>query len=196
MPKCLICGESFPNAINIDGKMRNLQRRKCCLKCSPFGEHHTRTLEFHNQTNKYCKCCGRILRKRQKVFCTNKCQTEYEYRDYIQKWKNGLENGMSGKYGLSHRIKRYIFEKYDYKCSKCGWHEVNPFTENIPLEIHHKDGNYMNNHENNLELLCPNCHSLTETYKNGNKGKGRQERKYSDSACQLPQVVLNDCINA
>lgn len=48
--------------------------------------------------------------------------------------------------------------------------------ENIPLEAHHLDGNYSHTTEDNLELICPNCHSLTPTYKAANKGKGRKER--------------------
>lgn len=34
----------------------------------------------------------------------------------------------------------------------------------ITLQIHHKDGNNKNNHIDNLEVLCPNCHSQTKTY--------------------------------
>ena len=41
----------------------------------------------------------------------------------------------------------------------------------------HIDGNYMNNKEENLILLCPNCHSLTQTYKGANRNHGRQGRK-------------------
>lgn len=37
-------------------------------------------------------------------------------------------------------------------------------------------GNYSNNLESNLILLCPNCHSLTSTYKGANRGHGRKER--------------------
>ena len=54
--------------------------------------------------------------------------------------------------------------------------ETNKHTGNIPLEIEHKDGNYANNSEDNLELLCPNCHSLTATYKGANRGNGRKAR--------------------
>jgi predicted HNH restriction endonuclease len=54
---------------------------------------------------------------------------------------------------------------------------VNPYTGKIPLEIEHIDGNYMNNDENNLDLICPNCHSLTGTYKSLNLGHGRKSRK-------------------
>ena len=42
------------------------------------------------------------------------------------------------------------------------------------------DGNYLNNSEDNLDLICPNCHSLTPTYKGANLGNGRKERnKYN-----------------
>lgn len=68
-------------------------------------------------------------------------------------------------------------EKYHCKCAKCGWGEENPYSHTIPLEVEHIDGNFQNNNEDNLILLCPNCHSLTPTYKGANKGNGRKERK-------------------
>ena len=34
----------------------------------------------------------------------------------------------------------------------------------INLEVHHKDGNHYNNDLDNLQLLCPNCHSYTDSY--------------------------------
>ena len=36
---------------------------------------------------------------------------------------------------------------------------------------------YKNNNEDNLILLCPNCHSLTSTYKGANLNHGRKSRK-------------------
>ena len=54
-------------------------------------------------------------------------------------------------------------QKHNYKCELCGWNKVNPHTGKIPLEIHHKDGNWQNNKEDNLQVLCPNCHSLGES---------------------------------
>ena len=68
-------------------------------------------------------------------------------------------------------------EKYQCKCSKCGWGEENPFSHTIPLEVEHIDGNFQNNREDNLTLLCPNCHSLTPTYKGANKRNGRKDRE-------------------
>lgn len=130
--------------------------------------------------NKYCKYCGKELSERHKTYCDTTCQHDYEYQEYIKRWKNGEEDGLRGAYQISNYLKRYIFEKFNNQCCKCGWNEINPYTGKIPLEIEHKDGNYQNNSEDNLELLCPNCHSLTSTYKGANKGHGRLGRsKYN-----------------
>lgn len=122
-----------------------------------------------------CLNCNKIISKKNK-YCSNKCQAEYKYKKYIDDWKAGLESGMRGDYQISMHIKTYLFQKFNNKCSKCNWGEVNPYTNNIPLEIEHIDGNYKNNLEDNLTLLCPNCHSLTSTYKGANLNHGRKTR--------------------
>lgn len=54
---------------------------------------------------------------------------------------------------------------------------MNTYTGKIPLEVEHIDGNFLNNKEENLILLCPNYHSLTSTYKGANRGNRRKDRK-------------------
>ena len=125
---------------------------------------------------RYCENCGKELNPSAKRFCSVECDNEHRYKDYIKRWKLGLEDGMSGVLQISKHIRRYIFKKYGSKCARCGWCEINPTSGKIPLEIEHIDGNYKNNTEENLILLCPNCHSLTPTYKALNKGHGRKER--------------------
>lgn len=126
----------------------------------------------------YCLYCGKILNHNNKKYCDNKCQNEYEYKQYIERWKRGEENGIVGKADISNHIKRYLFEKHNNKCEKCNWDEKNPYTENIPLQVHHIDGDALNNKEDNLQLLCPNCHSLTENYGNiGNRTSKRSFRR-------------------
>ena len=54
--------------------------------------------------------------------------------------------------------------------------------EQIPLLADHIDGNWRNNVENNLRLLCPNCDSLSPTYAALNRGNGRKNRAISKRA--------------
>ena len=60
---------------------------------------------------------------------------------------------------------------------KCGWCEIHKITNNVPIQLNHIDGNSDNNHLNNVELLCPNCHSLTPNFGSLNLGNGRSKRK-------------------
>ena len=116
-----------------------------------------------------CLNCNKEIKKSNK-YCSNKCQKEYEYKSYIEEWKTNKVTGLKGEYQISNHIKTYLFNKYNKKCAKCGWGETNKFTRKIPLEVEHIDGNYMNNSENNLILLCPNCHSYTENW----RGRGKK----------------------
>lgn len=63
--------------------------------------------------------------------------------------------------------RRRVFEEQDYHCNKCKlgvW-----MNKPITLELEHKDGNPKNNVRSNLEALCPNCHSYTETWRGRNR---------------------------
>jgi 5-methylcytosine-specific restriction endonuclease McrA len=59
----------------------------------------------------------------------------------------------------------------------CGWCEINPITNKVPIQLEHIDGNSENNSLDNLKILCPNCHSLTPTFGALNKGNGRELRR-------------------
>lgn len=51
----------------------------------------------------------------------------------------------------------------EYKCENCGitkW-----LDEEVPLELHHIDGNHYNNNLENLLIVCPNCHAYFEKRK-------------------------------
>jgi len=86
----------------------------------------------------------------------------------------GLETGRKGNHSVSLHIRKYLFSKFNNKCQKCDWAEKHPITGNVPLEIHHVNGNCTYNKEINLELLCPNCHSLTNNFGSLNTGNAKR----------------------
>ena len=138
----------------------------------------------------YCLNCGKELARSAKKYCSYNCQKEYQYNQKIQEWKNGIFNGLKGTNQLSGYIKKYMLDKANYSCEICGWNKINPYTNTLPLEIHHIDGDYKNNKEENLQVLCPNCHSLTNSYRGANRGAGREDRlEY------VPRQSKNYCID-
>lgn len=124
-----------------------------------------------------CLICGKILTKGQTKFCSQDHANQYKKEEKIQNWLNGLDDGWSGT-NTKKFIRNYLMEKNNYKCERCGWGQRNPYSGLIPLQLHHKDGNYKNNKIDNLQILCPNCHSLTDNYKNMNKDSVRERNKY------------------
>lgn len=64
----------------------------------------------------------------------------------------------------SHRLKLRLFKEgvKEKVCERCKRTEWEGFE--IPLELHHKNGNHYDNRLENLEILCPNCHALTDNY--------------------------------
>ena len=118
---------------------------------------------------KICLNCQKELSSHLKKFCSHQCQQDFYYKVSIQEWKKGNVH-----FGYR-RLKRYLIDTYGYKCSVCGISEWNG--ESLILEIEHKDGNSDNDNEENVCLICPNCHSQTDTYKAKNKGNGRYKRK-------------------
>ena len=56
---------------------------------------------------------------------------------------------------LNHKLK-------EYKCEICGCTEW--MGKSITLQLHHINGDGTDDRLENLQLLCPNCHSQTDSY--------------------------------
>ena len=131
-----------------------------------------------NRYSHRCLSCGKLLttrNKRNNKFCDAKCSSQNKYKRHIELWLSGKVSGNTGSNSacLSEYVRRWVLEQAGYECAKCGWNEINPVTGRSPLAVHHKDGNSSNRRPENLEVLCPNHHSLTKSYGSLNRGKGR-----------------------
>ena len=185
--QCLYCGKDIQ--LGDKGFSWYKNRKFCNSSCAASYNNVNRSKDKYESilvykdghyikdtSKKYCLNCGKELNYPiQRKYCSINCQHDYNYKEKISKWKNGEISG-TVKTGAADWVIRYIKEKYNNQCCKCGWKEINPRTGRVPVEVHHKDGNYKNNKEENLELLCPNCHYLTTTYKALNCGEGRKDR--------------------
>jgi hypothetical protein len=137
-----------------------------------------------------CLSCGKEPARAGYKYCTNKCQQSYQRSVFIKKWKSGKIDGLQSLGIVSTSIKIYLREKFGDKCCLCGWSEINKKTGVVPLVADHVDGNWRNNVENNLRLICPNCDSLTATYAGLNRGNGRKNRVSSKRAREAKLFVL------
>src|SRR3990167_8015026 len=88
-----------------------------------------------------CLTCQRETRYAGYKYCSNKCQQNYQYDEYIKDWLTGKVTGLQGHGVVSKHIKRYLREKFGNKCCLCGWSQVNVITGQVPLVADHIDGN-------------------------------------------------------
>lgn len=104
----------------------------------------------------------------------------------VDKWKVNIKQAWLTKYnetpfselGMVNQRRR-VFEEQLYCCNKCGVSEWQ--SSKIPLELEHKDGNTTNNSRENLEGLCPNCHSITDTWRGRNKPAKNGQTEVTDA---------------
>lgn len=151
----------------------SIKRKFCGHSCAAKITNLKRKLNNHFT----CSCCKKIINvvgNTKRIFCSHKCQRQYEYEQNIIKWKSGLLAGWRGAMAsIAPYVRKYMLEKYNFTCIKCSWNKRHPI-DNLPLvEINHIDGNAKNSSESNLEVLCPNCHAETINFRSRNKISSR-----------------------
>ena len=114
-----------------------------------------------------CDTCGAETRNPR--YCCRRCSERAAHiaSDAAIQAANGI--GFSPT-----TLRRYMLRHFS-ACALCGIDEWNG--ERVPLVMDHVDGDPTNDRLDNLRLVCANCDALLPTYKNKNRGNGREWRR-------------------
>jgi len=131
----------------------------------------------------YCNKENKYGHSKINKYCDNVCQGKYRWiNETIPRIENGDKTEPS-------TVKKYLVEKFGNKCVECG-QENSWNNKPLMLQLDHIDGDSDNSLISNLRLLCPNCHTQTETY--GNAGKGNRYKKLSKRNLYLQEYKRVD----
>lgn len=98
-------------------------------------------------------------------FCNNVCHGAYRKANILKEWLDGT---YFNKKGVPPSVaKKWISEQQGHACLLCGIKDWQG--KPIVFQFDHLDGNPDNNTKENVRMMCPNCHSQTETYGFKNK---------------------------
>lgn len=118
---------------------------------------------------------------------------QWSYKDSLNKNKIKLPDEVvfveDSKYGNSHQIKlRMIAMGVPYRCNNCGlgdmWND-----KPIILQLEHND-----NRLENLEILCPNCHSQTDTYAGRKTLEDKAKSKRNKKCISCDELITKQAI--
>jgi 5-methylcytosine-specific restriction endonuclease McrA len=82
-------------------------------------------------------------------------------------WNKGSMLKNWSNYSKASCLKPHLIKDRGHVCESCK--NTHWLEELIKLEIHHIDNNRTNNQPSNLQLLCPNCHSVTDGWRKRKK---------------------------
>ena len=168
MPICKKCNKRFPNFITIDKKPRNLQRRKYCLECSPFGQHNTlpldresfnndkRRIDINSEIKNYgdtcqCKKCGKVYIKTKSNNKLNNICSSCNVNGRRFKQREKLINSKGGCCNLCGYNKCY---------DALHFHHVDPATKEFVIAGNHaRAWELLIKEVDKCVLVCANCHA-------------------------------------
>jgi 5-methylcytosine-specific restriction endonuclease McrA len=155
---CLCCGFETKNP------------KFCSKSCAA---KHNNKIVPKRAVEGLCDSCRAPITKSRK-YCSKCWDTRYQDRasEKVNSWLSGESVGGSSR-KLKRAIRDFLLKQSNYECSKCGFNKTHPVDGRTVLEINHIDGNPTNHTPKNLEVLCPNCHALTDSYRGRNRGNGR-----------------------
>lgn len=170
---CEKCGKEFFEDWRRDPKTRKTPCRFCSRNCANSRVHSRETKEkISNGIIQYVKenpekVASINLAKKEKIDAkkANNNYKKLKEKELLEAEFNTLKH---------ERLKNRILLEQNNKCNACGLSEWRG--KPLTLELEHKDGNNQNNERENLECLCPNCHSLTDTWRGRNKWPGKAKR--------------------
>lgn len=168
--KCVVCGGPI--------LVKSLKAKSCSKDCAKIARRENR-----EAWEKDCLHCGAPTKGKNK-YC-DECNENQTYRRATS----------TEEVKDPHTVRKILLRKREHRCESCKLDEW--MKSPIPLEIHHVDGNGDNNKEENLLLLCPNCHALTPTFRAKNKTaseKRRRIRKTKEFAPLAQRSVPLACI--
>lgn len=163
---CVVCGK----------KLEGLHFKYCSESCKSIGSYASK--EEHD---KVCQECGKPFRSKtvKTKFCSSKCASEYHKKIKVNEWLDGVLK-INPNRKLPKSIRDYLLKIHDNKCEICGFEGYNKATNNSILQIHHIDGNCGNNSPENIQLICPNCHAMTENFMALNRGNSARDERYKN----------------
>lgn len=170
MFKCDLCNKEFKS-------QRGLNAHQVSHKEGP---RYSSRPKKEKQTFS-CKNCGtlsEITAQTTNQFCSSKCSGEYQRKETNRL----IEDGHVFSFET---MRRYLMET-DGTCQECGIGDTYN-GKPITLQCDHIDGDNDNHSLNNLRVLCPNCHSQTDTWCGRNKKDTKRNKYLREYKAELAQ---------
>lgn len=99
-----------------------------------------------------------------------------------------IENSNYQSYKLSKRLIKEGLK--EHKCENCGRTEWEGYP--IALELHHINGIHTDNRFENLQMLCPNCHAMTDNYRGKNINLSAQKEISDVEPCKFKETLTDN----